>query len=152
FKRNPRQEGKPMTIRFGILLMTASAACVCAAGLGSAAWADPPSFGISRLSGLAILADGHPGIDRILDDGQFFRRIDPCQSWPRLKPQLDRLIEQKLPEVNPKLPKGVSVHHQSSRLSNTCTAVYSISGRYIVLTITIPRNVLFFKTTTPTVF
>lgn len=137
---------------FDKFLIAASAACIGAAALSPAASADPPSFGISRLTGLAILADGHPGIDRVLDDPQFFRRIDPCRNWAQVQPKLDHIIEQNLPQVNPKLPKGVSIHHQSSRLSNTCNAVYSISGRYIVLTVTIPRSVLFFKTTTPTVF
>jgi len=143
-----------MKFILGRLFKTTSTACVCVFALQSVASAETPSFDFdsSKLSGLEILVDGHPGIDRVFEDGHFFDRINPCRNWAQLRPQLDRLIEQKLPELNPKLPKGVSVHHQRSQLSNNCTAFFILSGRTIVLKISVPRNVLFFKTTTPTVF
>jgi hypothetical protein len=114
--------------------------------------AQGPSFGMDVLTGIELWKDAGQGAVRLFSDPNFFASQVLCDAYNRARPALNSQLETKAYEqLNPVFPSGWSMHHQQSRLSSSCTSRAYLSGNAIVLQVSVPRNVFFFKTTQPTV-
>ncbi len=94
----------------------------------------------------------------VFQDANFGGPNSLKDAWGRRLPQLNQLVQTKIADINrnlpglPKLPSGVTIYEQKSTLSKNLVVTMTFHPKGITVKAVVKRNVLIFKTTTPTVF
>ena len=101
------------------------------------------------LKGIEFTRGAGEELKKVFADPNFWAEAVIREAWIKSLPELNHAIEAALPSINPQLPTKVNVTHQESRLSRDCQVSVRLVGNTIRLKVTVRRNVLFFKTTTP---
>src|SRR5207249_2257767 len=105
--------------------------------------------GAQDLKGIELTRGAGEQLKKVFADPNFWAEAVIREAWIKSLPELNQAIQAALPSINPQLPTKVNVTHQESRLSRDCQVSVRLVGNTIRLKVTVPRNVLFSKTTTP---
>lgn len=107
-------------------------------------------------SGLEVLKEDWNAAKETVESSRAFSDPDLFGSavaagWRAAQPDLNKAVEQQMGEVNKKLPDGVSLYEVHSTLGAEPKVTARQDGNAVRVSISVPRNLLIAKSTTPTV-